>query len=99
MKNKNASELADKPKKVVFADFAGVKYNGVIESLQKLGVTCESVSDVSPLRHAHYRYLNRFVRREFTPRGNRGLSSWIQNIKKNTLNRELKIVVVTRQVP
>jgi CheY-like chemotaxis protein len=97
MKNKNVPESTDKPKHVVFADFAGVKYGGVIESLTKLGVNCEVVSDVGHLdnlvtsTNVDLCVVNLLL-------GGIGPFELIQNIKKNTLNPELKIVVVTRQV-
>lgn len=84
-------------RKVVFADFATVKFGGVIEALTKIGVLCETVTDVPKLmqRMTEERFDICIVNLLLAGIGPFEL---IENVRKNSANKEVKIIVVTRQV-
>jgi len=84
-------------RKVIFADFATSKFGGVIQSLADVDIATESVTEVTRLieriaeEHFDICVVNLLL-------GGIGPFELIQNIRKSSAYRDVKIIVVTRQV-
>lgn len=93
----SASEAKEIRPRVIFADFATVKYSHVSGQLAKLGVESDSVTDTHTLTQAIsvQRYdicvINLLL-------GGIGPYELLDNVRKSSFNRDIKIIVVTRQV-
>lgn len=84
-------------RKVIFADLATVKYQAVVKALETQRVTCEMVTHVPELlarlgsERVDICVVNLLL-------GGIGPFELIENLRKNSANQDIKIIVVTRQV-
>jgi len=89
--------MKEVPRKVIFADLATVKYQGVLSSLEAQKISCEVITQVPDLllRLGSERFdicvINLLL-------GGIGPFELIENLRKSSSNPDLKIIVVTRQV-
>jgi CheY-like chemotaxis protein len=91
------SDTARPNRKVIFADFAVVKFDGVIRSLQRAEVGCEAVSDLPTLQtrlaqeHFEICVINLLLAKN-------GPFEMLQSVKTLSRNKEIKVIVVTKQM-
>lgn len=84
-------------RKVLFADSGPMKFSAVVEALEKANVASFTVQEADKLLHKlalekfDILVLNLLL-------GGTGPFQFIENIKKNSINPDLKIIVVTRQI-
>lgn len=84
-------------KRVLFVDTAKAKYVGLTNRLTKDGIVCDSTGDssgfLSKLRDEHFDLciLNLMV-------AGMGPNELISSVRTNTRNRDLKVVILTKQV-
>lgn len=89
--------MKEVPRKVIFADLATVKYQGVIKSLENQRIQCIQVTQVPELlTHLGSERFDICVVNLLL--GGIGPFELIENLRKGSANPEVKIIVVTRQV-
>lgn len=92
--------MSDAPKvakKVMFADFAVVKYQGLMDQLRKEGLGVDAVTD-------EQKFLSRIAEESFDVcvlnllLGGVGPFELIRNVRARSRNPEIKVIVITKQV-
>lgn len=84
-------------KKILFVDTAKAKYGGLTSRLTKDGIVCETTADaggfLSKLKDEHYDLciLNLMI-------AGMGPNELISSVRASTRNRDLKVVILTKQV-
>ena len=88
--------MPDKKSRVLFADFAVLKYKTIVERLEAEGVESDAVTDgmdfLDKISTAHYEVgmINLLL-------GGIGPFELIRQIREKSLNRDIKIIVVSKQ--
>jgi CheY-like chemotaxis protein len=87
----------EKPFRVLFADFAVVKYNPVINILKEKDVVCEGVTDPPKfIEKIHNEFYDLAVVNLLL--GGIGPFELIKSVRQNSMNSDIRIIVVSRQV-
>src|SRR4051812_13491884 len=85
------------PLRVIFADFANVKYNGIIQKLSDDGVLTETVTGLAPLMEKISTEIYDLCVFNLLL-GGLGPFEMIATLRNNSRNPLIKMIVVSRQI-